>query len=194
MRTEQRHHRSVQKNFLICFLLGLYWDVNRKFHFLVETLFIENIIQGDNNSVDLVSRLLFFVSNGITRDLPQTVSNHTSNYALCGPFRVLSSNFNFYIILHPPHLISVAIGNFLQKLSLYLLSFNLHRHMHTRICSWWHCLFIGWNCLLLITNLSLKINSFDVVGLFCVLPNSLLDLLIPNFPKINSIYYTRIIK
>lgn len=98
-------------------------------------LFIENIIQRDNEIVDLVSRLLFFVSNGITRDLPQTVSNHTSNYAVYGPFRVLSSNFNFYIILHPPHLISVAIGNFLQTLALYLLSFYLHRHMHTRICS-----------------------------------------------------------
>lgn len=172
---------------------GLYWDANWKFFFLVDFFYflLKTLYKGTMTALTWLAgyfSLSLVILPVITYHKLFLITHRMGHSEFWVRTSISTSSF----VTHNSH-ISVAIGNFLQTLALYLLSFYFHRHMHTRICSWWHCLFIGWNYLLLITNLSLKINSFDVVGLFCVLPNSLLDLLIPNFRKINSIYHTRII-
>jgi hypothetical protein len=106
---------SVQKNFLIFALRGLNWDVDIRLppytnrlrllnlpslanrRTMLGVVFMNNLIQGDVESVDLVSQLNFAVPCRITRNyLPLTLPNCRSNYALHEPFRVLCSDFNKY--------------------------------------------------------------------------------------------------
>jgi len=58
-------------------------------------IFMQNLIRGDVDSVELVSRLTFNVSVRLTRNYyPLNLPRCTSNLCLHEPFRVLCNNYN----------------------------------------------------------------------------------------------------
>ena len=109
---------SVQKNFLIFALRGLNWNSNLRLpsytnrllllnlpslanrRTMLGVVFINNLINGDIDSDDLVSRLHFSVPCRLTRNyIPLTLPSCRSNYALHEPFRVLCSDYNKYYFI-----------------------------------------------------------------------------------------------
>jgi len=62
---------------------------------MLGTVFMNNLIRGDIDSVDLVSRLTFNVSVRLTRNYyPINLPRCSSNFSQHEPFRVFSNNCN----------------------------------------------------------------------------------------------------
>jgi len=60
-----------------------------------DTIFMNNLIRGDIDSVDLVSRLTFNVPVRLMRNyFPINLPRCSSNFNQHEPFRVLSNNYN----------------------------------------------------------------------------------------------------
>jgi len=109
---------SVHKQFLLFALRGLNWDqdvrlpsyssrlllinlpglVSRRIK--LGTIFMNNLIRGDIDSVDLVSRLTFNVPVRLMRNYhPINLPRCSSNFSQYEPFRVLSNNYsNLYYL------------------------------------------------------------------------------------------------
>jgi len=61
----------------------------------LDTIFMNNLIRGDIDSVDLVSRLTFNVPVRLMRNYyPINLPRCSSNFSQHEPFRVLSNNYN----------------------------------------------------------------------------------------------------
>jgi len=62
---------------------------------MLGTIFMKNLIRGDIDSVDLVSRLTFNVPVRLMRNyFPINLPRCSSNFSQHEPFRVLSNNYN----------------------------------------------------------------------------------------------------
>jgi len=104
---------SVQKQFLLFAFRGLNWDQNVRLpsyssrlllinlptlvsrRIMLGTIFMNNLIKGDIDSVDLVSRLSFNVPVRLMRNYhPINLPRCSSNFSQHEPFRVLSNNYN----------------------------------------------------------------------------------------------------
>jgi len=104
---------SVQKKFLLFALRSLNWDQNIRLpsyqsrllllnlptlanhRTMLGTIFMQNLIRGDIDSVELVSCLSFNVPVRLTRNYyPLNLPRCTSNFCLHEPFRVLCNNYN----------------------------------------------------------------------------------------------------
>jgi len=103
----------VQKLFLLFALRGLNWDQNVRLssyssrlllinlpsvvshRIMLGTIFMNNLIRGDIDSVDLVSRLTFNVPVRLMRGYhPINLPRCSSNFSQHEPFRVLSNKYN----------------------------------------------------------------------------------------------------
>jgi len=62
---------------------------------MLGTIFMNNLIRGDIDSVDLVSRLTFNVPVRLMRNYhPINLPRCSSNFSQHEPFRILSNNYN----------------------------------------------------------------------------------------------------
>jgi len=113
-------------------LLNLHIQVSRR------TIYMQNFIRGDIDSVELVRRLTFNVPVRLTRSYyPLNLTRCTSNCCLHEPFGVLYNNYkNLYHLLSTSTSIPVLKTNILTHLlhSYLLLLFSFVSRLYFVFC------------------------------------------------------------